>query len=101
MRRNLAAAVSATALLTASLLVGSASPAHAALTGCTAWHSYNTAYSKCTGGTGLQAIVAYGRHVNPQVGYVYIIGPSVGVGEVSKISFPGTLGGYYYSLMSG
>ncbi|GAA0948502.1 hypothetical protein [Nonomuraea longicatena] len=100
--RKQAAAVSAAALLTASLLVGLASPAHAALTGCTAWHSGNTAYSQCTGGTGTQAVVANGLHVNPQVGSLYgLSGPEVGVGEVSMLHFPGTLWDYYYSLRSG
>ncbi|MER7207709.1 hypothetical protein [Streptosporangium sp. NPDC000239] len=99
MRRNRVTAASATALLTASLLVGSASPAHATLTGCTAWHSGNTAYSQCTGGTGRQAIHAEGLHVNPQVGYIYRDGDPVGVGEISSAYISGTLLGYRIILL--
>ncbi|MEV7011605.1 hypothetical protein [Streptosporangium sp. NPDC051022] len=91
MRRNLAAVVSATALLTASLLVGSASPAHAAPTGCTTWQEGYVAYSKCTGGTGTQAVYVSGVHVNPAVGWVAMSGPRVGVGEISSVNFPGTV----------
>ncbi|GAA3078862.1 hypothetical protein [Streptosporangium carneum] len=91
MRRSWAAAVSATALLTASLLVGSASPAHAAPTGCTTWQVGYVVYSKCTGGTGTQAVHASGLHVNPVWGPYSMDGPRVGVGEISSVNFPGTV----------
>ncbi|MFD0884725.1 hypothetical protein ACFQ08_09210 [Streptosporangium algeriense] len=96
--RNRFAAASATALLAASLLVGSASPAHATLTGCTAWQSGYDVYSQCTGGTGTQWIYAYGKHMNPYVGDYNVSGPRVGVGEISKVTFPGTVHGYFTVL---
>ncbi|MEV8638880.1 hypothetical protein AB0395_45220 [Streptosporangium sp. NPDC051023] len=89
--RNRVTALSATALLTASLLVGSASPAHATLTGCTTWQEGYIVYSKCTGGTGTQAVYVSGVHVNPAVGWIAMTGPRVGVGEISSVNFPGTV----------
>ncbi|GII65076.1 hypothetical protein Skr01_51610 [Sphaerisporangium krabiense] len=91
MRRNRAAAVSATALLTASLVLGSASPAHAVPTGCTTWQEGYVVYSQCTGGTGTQAAWASGVHVNPMVGWIEMSGPRVGVGEISSVNFRGTV----------
>ncbi|MBB5625342.1 hypothetical protein [Sphaerisporangium krabiense] len=88
MRMNRTAAVSALALLTASLLVGSASPAHAIQTGCTTWQEGYVAYSQCTGGTGRQAVYVSGVHVNPWVGGVAMSGPLVGVGEISSVNCP-------------
>jgi hypothetical protein len=84
-------AVSATALLIASLLVGSASPAHATPTGCTTWQEGNVVSSKCTGGTGRQAVYVSGVHVNPAVGWIAMSGQPVGVGEISSVRFPGTV----------
>ncbi|MFF0578964.1 hypothetical protein [Streptosporangium saharense] len=91
MRTSRTTAMSATALLTASLLVGTASPAHATLTGCTTWQEGYVAHSRCTGGTGTQAVYVSGVHVNPAVGWVAMTGPRVGVGETSSVNFPGTV----------
>ncbi|MBB4920313.1 hypothetical protein [Streptosporangium saharense] len=89
--RNRFTALSATALLTASLLVSTASPAQAAPTGCTTWQVGYMVYSKCTGGTGTQAVYASGLHVNPVWGPFALEGPRVGVGEISSVNFPGTV----------
>ncbi|GAA3086103.1 hypothetical protein [Streptosporangium carneum] len=96
--RNRFAAVSAAVLFTASLLVGSASPAHATPTGCTAWASGYHVYSQCTGGTGTHAAWAYGKHMNPEIGYVSYVGQPVGVGEIASVTFPGTVYRYGTSL---
>ncbi|MDF5758050.1 hypothetical protein [Spongiactinospora sp. TRM90649] len=92
MRRSRAAVVSAIALLTASLLVGTASPAQAAPSGCWAWQEYYArVFSRCTSGTGTQAVHVYGIHINPMNGPWTVTGPRVGVGETSEVNFPGNI----------
>ncbi|RBQ18463.1 hypothetical protein DP939_18295 [Spongiactinospora rosea] len=86
--------MSATALLTASLLAISASPAHAKPTGCAAWTSGYFVYSHCTGGTGTHAASAYGKHIRPEIGYVTYIGQPAAVGETASLTFPGTVYSY-------
>ncbi|MFI0418510.1 hypothetical protein [Spongiactinospora sp. 9N601] len=98
MTRSRALAASFTAMLTASLLMATASPVHAAPTGCTRWQDGYWAYSKCTGGTGTHAVSAYGMHVNPANGPFSVTGPRVGVGETSAVNFPGTIQQVYVYL---
>ncbi|RBQ19512.1 hypothetical protein DP939_12165 [Spongiactinospora rosea] len=91
-------AASATAMLTASLLMVSTSPAQAAPTNCSRWQSGYWAYSKCTSGTGTHSVTAYGQHVNPWNGPWAVEGPRVGVGETSAVNFPGTIQQVYVNL---
>lgn len=91
-----AVALSATALLTASLLMSTASPAQATLDNCTTWIANGYAYGTCAGGTGEQHIRVTVQHVNPQVGFVFNDGPWVGAGATSAASIPpGTVLSYY------
>ncbi|GIH27145.1 hypothetical protein Aph01nite_54550 [Acrocarpospora phusangensis] len=83
--RKWVAAASATTMLTAALVAGTASSAQAVPTNCST--QLNTqqrwATSFCSGGTGEHRIRVLQRHFLPEVGLIPIEGPWVSVGSVS------------------
>ncbi|MFI0366276.1 hypothetical protein ACH35V_00270 [Actinomadura sp. 1N219] len=78
------ALVSFTVLATATALVGTASSASAAPTGCSVVNGGNFAESTCTGGTGEHRAIMRQQHFNPAVGVIACEGPWVPVGAVSR-----------------
>ncbi|PZG19849.1 hypothetical protein C1I98_37775 [Spongiactinospora gelatinilytica] len=75
---------SATALLTASVVIGTASSASATPTGCSAQVSGLTASSYCSGGTGEHRVHVLQKHFLPDVGPILILGPWTPVGSTSS-----------------
>ncbi|SDG64969.1 hypothetical protein SAMN05421505_106121 [Sinosporangium album] len=93
--RKLTGTFSATVLLTAAVLAGTASAAHAVPESCTPSINGHTVSSNCTAGTGEHAIYVYFRHVNPMVGPMSIQGPWEPPGRTSTVSVPGTPLGWW------
>ncbi|WP_283134461.1 hypothetical protein [Rhizohabitans arisaemae] len=82
-----AASLSASALLAAGLVAGTAGAAHAVPTGCgPGLHPDGYYYSSCSGGTGEHRIVIIERHHLPGVGPIDRYGPWQPVGTLSTIS---------------
>ncbi|TMQ96169.1 hypothetical protein ETD83_21615 [Actinomadura soli] len=78
------ALASFTVLATATALVGTASSASAAPTGCSVVNGGNFAESRCTGGTGEHRALMRQQHFNPAVGVIACEGPWVAPGAVSR-----------------
>jgi hypothetical protein len=80
---RLAGTVALSALVAAGALLGTASAATAAPTGCSVSFGSNFAQSQCTGGTGEHRVVMQQQHFLPGVGPILCVGPWVPVGSVS------------------
>ncbi|WP_283134462.1 hypothetical protein [Rhizohabitans arisaemae] len=83
--RRQVASLSASVLLAAGLVAGTAGPALAVPTGCSTWYSAGTYYSGCTGGTGEHRIAIMERHWAPGVGPIPSYGAWQPPGAVSQV----------------
>ncbi|GAA3070849.1 hypothetical protein [Streptosporangium carneum] len=86
--RKHAAALSATALLAVTALVGAASPASASAVNCSVgrYEGTRTAWALCTEGYARYAVLIYVTHPNPNsgMGSWYEGGPCVSLGQLSE-----------------
>ncbi|MFF4418517.1 hypothetical protein ACFYY8_38815 [Streptosporangium sp. NPDC001559] len=82
--RSRVSAVCATALLTATMVTGTATSASASPTGCSYQINGQTASSYCSGGTGEHRVFVLQKHFLAEVGYIPIYSEWAPAGTTSS-----------------